>query len=273
MILGQVIKEYKGMDRDPTKIHKEVRKRLKDGGYAIPLFSEFMLRLEELRAPTSGSIISNNVNPWCTSPMHKSYTITRDTREHKNHPKRLEQIPYLKRSLIAVWRHEEKAKRRAQRLGTDRDQEHEGSNSDLAVGILRERLKAAEAMCTRLAQEKDSMVSKIDAAEARSSRDGMRIAELEAAEAQGASGGALARIAELEAEIQRLKDDSSTRGSTVHSRSFGDDGFGDGFDFSDTGFGGGDTGHSSEDETPGNPTSHIGRTSELKTTPSLKRPV
>ncbi|KAJ0334425.1 hypothetical protein COL5a_000482 [Colletotrichum fioriniae] len=270
VVLGQVIKKYKGIDRDPAKIHKEVRKRLKDGGYTIPLFSEFMLRLEELRTPTSGSTISNSVVPlvymvgndeanllvqatnmvsttgmpvFRDTPMYKSYTITRDTRERENPPKRSEQIPYLKRSLIAVWRHREKAKRRAQRLGTDSDQEHEESDSDLAVGILRERIKEAEAKCTRIAQEKDSMAAKIDAAETRSTRDGMRIAE-------------------LEAEIQRLNDNSSARGSTVHSRSFGDDGFGDGFDFSDAGLGGDNTGHSSKNETPGNPTSHVGRSSD-----------
>ncbi|KXH38165.1 hypothetical protein CSIM01_10480 [Colletotrichum simmondsii] len=288
VVLGQVIKKYKGIDRDPAKIHEEARKRLKDGGYTIPLFSEFMLRLEELRAPTSGSTISNSVVPlvymvgndeanllvqatnmvsttgmpvFRDAPMYKSYTITRDTRERENPPKRLEQIPYLKRSLIAVWRHREKAKKRAQRLGTDSDQEHEES-VDLEVGILRERIKEAEATCTRILREKDSMAAKLDAAETRSTRDGMRIAELEAAEAQGASGAALARIAELEAEIQRLKDNSSTRGSTVHSRSFGDDGFGDGFDFSDPVLGGDNTGHSSVGETPGNPTSHVGRSSD-----------
>lgn len=80
-------------------------------------------------------------------------------------------------------------------LLTEDYQEHEASGSDVAVGILRERLERAEAKCTRLAQEKDSMVAKIDAAEKKSARDD-------------------AKIAELEAEIRRLKGNNATKSAT-----------------------------------------------------------
>ncbi|KXH59584.1 hypothetical protein CSAL01_10297 [Colletotrichum salicis] len=164
------------LDQDPSAFPAlTVRKRLKDSSHAIPLFSEFMLRIEELRGHTSAKrIISNNVQPvvymvsndeanllvraanlvsttgmpvFRNAPMYKSYTIGRDSRDHKNPPKKADLSLYLRR-----------------------DQDHGESDSDVVVDVLRERLKTAEA---------------------KSARDD-------------------ARIAELETELQNLKDTRAT---------------------------------------------------------------
>ncbi|EXF83125.1 hypothetical protein CFIO01_07021 [Colletotrichum fioriniae PJ7] len=143
VVLKQVIKEFKGVDKDPAKIYKEARKRLEDTGYEILLSSELMCLPGGVHDHTPSSVIQETA---------------------KNPPTRRQMMPYLRRPLFAVQRHEEKAKNQAERMGTHTSQEEldEGGDSDTAVNALQSKIRTIETKHAKELQERDLVIEAKD---------------------------------------------------------------------------------------------------------------